>query len=171
LVLVDSAHENQRQRMPAGAMKELQMIRWLAIFLRLLAPFGIPRALKLADRLQGENFAANIRGAAMARMYQTHFFRSLLNEVKAVEVNTARADPPATLEDIPLIVLSRGSINPGLPDEQFEQQKRSWYKLQRELAGLSSNSRHITAEESGHYIHQDQPELVVDAIQLLVGRN
>jgi len=34
---------------------------------------------------------------------------------------------------------------------------------------LSSNSRQIVAEKSGHYLHYDQPELVVDAIRLLVG--
>jgi pimeloyl-ACP methyl ester carboxylesterase len=168
LVLVDSAHENQQQRMPAATMKELQVIKRLASVLRVLAPFGIPRALKLADRLQGEYFAADIRAEAMARMYQTHFFRSLLNEVKAVEVSTSQTDPPATLNEVPLIVLSRGSLNPGLPDEEFEWQKQCWNALQRELTMLSSNSRQIVAEKSGHYIHHDQPELVVDAIRLLV---
>ncbi len=168
LVLVDSAHENQQQRMPADTMKELQVIKRLAYVLGALAPFGVPRALKLADRLQGENFEADIRAAAMARMYRSHFFRSLLNEVKTVEVCTRGSDPPATLNEIPLIVLTRGSLNPGLPEEQFEQQKQSWDALQRELVMLSGNSRQIVAEKSGHYIHHDQPELVVDAIRHLV---
>ena len=168
LVLVDSAHENQQQRMPADSMKGLQALKWLTYALGALAPFGIPRALKLADRLQGENFEADIRPAAMARMYQTHFFRSLRNEIRAVEVSTAQADPPRALNDVPLIVLSRGSLNPGLPDEQFEQQKQCWNELQRELTMLSSNSRQIVAEKSGHYIQHDQPKLVVDAIRLLV---
>ena len=43
-----------------------------------------------------------------------------------------------------------------------------WLELQNELVGLSSNSRHIIAKESGHYIHHDQPDLVIDAIQELV---
>lgn len=169
LVLVDSAHENQRHRLPADTLRGVTMLRWLATVLGLLAPFGVPRALKLADRLQGENFAAEIRPAAMARMYQTHFFRSLLNELKAVELNTALREPPADLADTPLIVLSRGGANPGIPEAQFEQRKWIWAELQKELAMLSTKSEQIVAEQSGHYIHHDQPELVVEAIRFLVG--
>jgi hypothetical protein len=29
-------------------------------------------------------------------------------------------------------------------------------------------SRHVIAEQSGHYIHQSQPDLVVDAIRSVV---
>lgn len=165
LVLVDSAHENQAHRLPSFTKKELSMIKWLATVLRVLAPFGIPRALKLADRMQGENFAEDIRPAAMTRMYQTHFFKALYNEVKSVEVNTAQPEPPPDLGNKPLVVLSRGENNPGFPDEQFEQLKHSWGELQQELVELSTNSQHIIADQSGHYIHHDQPELVIDAIR------
>jgi pimeloyl-ACP methyl ester carboxylesterase len=165
LVFVDSAHENQRYRLPSDAMKELTMIKRLASVFRVLAPVGIPRALKLADRMQGENFPDDIRPAAMARMYQTHFFKALLNEVKAVELNIAQSEPPVDLGDTPLIVLSRGGPNPGLPEEQFEQLKQCWDELQQDLVKLSTNSQHFVAEKSGHYIHHDQPELVVDAIR------
>ena len=37
-----------------------------------------------------------------------------------------------------------------------------------ELAGLSSNSRMLVAEKSGHGIQIDQPGLVVDAIRQMV---
>ncbi|MGB3717309.1 MAG: alpha/beta hydrolase [Candidatus Promineifilaceae bacterium] len=168
LVFVDSAHENQRNRLPPEMMKEGTMIKVLASLFRMLAPFGIPRALKLADRMQGDNFPDDVRPAAMARMYQSHFFKALFNEVKAVESNTALTEPPPDLGNTPLIVLSRGGTNPELPEAQFERLKQCWDELQRDLVKLSTNSQHIIAEHSGHYIHHDQPELVVDAIRQVV---
>ena len=39
-----------------------------------------------------------------------------------------------------------------------------WKELQNELTYMSGNSIHIIAENSGHVIHLDEPELVVDAI-------
>lgn len=38
-------------------------------------------------------------------------------------------------------------------------------ELQRELAGRWPQGRQVIAEKSGHAIHQDQPELVVNAIR------
>ena len=40
----------------------------------------------------------------------------------------------------------------------------AWTELQDELNYLSDHSTHIIAENSGHVIHLDEPELVVDAI-------
>jgi len=168
LVFVDSAHENQRYRLPSDMIKEGTILKGFASVFRALAPVGIPRALKLADRMQGDNFPDDVRPAAMARMYQSHFFKALFNEVKASELSTAQTEPPADLGNTPLIVLSRGGINPDLPEAQFKQLKQIWNELQQNLVNLSTNSQHIIAEKSGHYIHHDQPELVVNAIRQIV---
>jgi len=40
-----------------------------------------------------------------------------------------------------------------------------WAELQAELATLSSNGRQVIAEDAGHYVHLDRPELVIDAIR------
>lgn len=75
---------------------------------------------------------------------------------------------------MPLIVLSRGreSYNP----DDYPPQLRSLaprgeelrIELQEELARRSSRGRHIFAEKSGHLIHRDQPELVIDSIRTVV---
>lgn len=74
--------------------------------------------------------------------------------------------------DIPLIVLTRGSatFNPkdyAVPSlgPKFEQIR---LELQQELVRRSSRGKQIIAEKSGHNIHRDQPELVVDAIRQVV---
>ena len=71
--------------------------------------------------------------------------------------------------DIPLIVLTRGSatFNPNeyaVPSlaPKFEEIR---LELQKELVGRSSKGKQIIAEKSGHNIHRDQPELVIDAIR------
>jgi len=40
--------------------------------------------------------------------------------------------------------------------------------MQEELARLSSNSKHLFLEKSGHLIALDQPEAVVEAISQVV---
>jgi len=41
-------------------------------------------------------------------------------------------------------------------------------KAQERLAKLVSNEKHITNTNSGHEIHKDQPQLVIDAIREVV---
>ncbi len=41
----------------------------------------------------------------------------------------------------------------------------AWMKFQRELATLSSESKHFIIEEAGHAIHIDKPQVVIDAIR------
>ena len=42
------------------------------------------------------------------------------------------------------------------------------FGLQQDVATLVPDARLIVATESGHNIHQDQPELVIDAIRQVV---
>ena len=74
--------------------------------------------------------------------------------------------------DIPLIVLTRGSatFNPNdyaVPSlaPKFEEIR---LELQKELVRRSNRGRQIIAKKSGHNIHRDQPELVIDAIRQVV---
>jgi len=69
----------------------------------------------------------------------------------------AQARAVRTFGDLPLIVLSRGL-----------DQKPDWQAMQAELLQLSSNSRQLIAEKSGHNIEIDQPEAAVAAIVKIV---
>jgi pimeloyl-ACP methyl ester carboxylesterase len=65
-----------------------------------------------------------------------------------------------TAADLPLAVLTRGSA--GLADS--DRLWQAWHGLQRELAGLSRNSRHLVSESSDHYLNEGDPDLVVAAV-------
>jgi pimeloyl-ACP methyl ester carboxylesterase len=43
-----------------------------------------------------------------------------------------------------------------------------WLPAQQEMAHLSSNAKLVVVDGSSHYIHWDQPALVVDAIRQVV---
>jgi hypothetical protein len=57
----------------------------------------------------------------------------------------------------------------GLPDDfPIDKIQPIWLVLQGELASLSINSNHLIAAGSGHAIHLDRPDLVVNAIEQIV---
>ena len=39
-----------------------------------------------------------------------------------------------------------------------------WQKTQREFAGGLNHGRFVVAEQSGHYVHHDEPALVMDEV-------
>ena len=69
--------------------------------------------------------------------------------------------------DTPLVVLSAGARE-AVPVDIAERHNQVLLDMIGELMGLSTNSTHIIAEESGHAIQRDQPDLVIDAIRQVV---
>ena len=78
---------------------------------------------------------------------------------------------PVLLGDKPMIVLTAGPLQMqgmGLSQEQMDQMDEAHTRTQAALTQGSQNSEQIIAEDSGHYIHLEQPDLVVDAIRQVV---
>lgn len=55
-------------------------------------------------------------------------------------------------------------MNNGSKKSEFD---ITWDSWQKQLLNLSSHSSQVIAEESGHMIQDDQPELIVAAIEKL----
>lgn len=82
--------------------------------------------------------------------------------------------------EAPLIVLGRGKPFPRrardgsdsqtnrMTEEQFAAWDRIWRGFQEDLAKRSTRGELRIAEESGHFIHWDQPVLVIQAIRDLI---
>jgi pimeloyl-ACP methyl ester carboxylesterase len=70
---------------------------------------------------------------------------------------------------IPLVVLTRGKRPPATGDPNVEARHAIWLELQRDWAARSPKGRQIVAANSGHYIHNDEPALVIDAVRAVVG--
>jgi pimeloyl-ACP methyl ester carboxylesterase len=71
---------------------------------------------------------------------------------------------------IPLVVLTRGRMGPPsrAADPLFQALYRTWMDMQRDLASRSSRGEHIVATNSDHYIQNDEPSLVIDAVRRVV---
>ncbi len=81
-------------------------------------------------------------------------------------VEQARLGP--LLRDIPLVVVAHGipEMFRGLPSAA--EAERRWQTMQMELARLSPSGKFLVAEKSGHKIHIEQPDLVVEVIRQVV---
>jgi pimeloyl-ACP methyl ester carboxylesterase len=96
----------------------------------------------------------------------TTWLDTLVAELQAVAEAHAqvREAEIRSLGDIPLVVLRHrkpiGAM-PGIEAEDMDRYERTWQELQEELVALSPRGSLVVAEESGHMIHQDQPDLVV----------
>lgn len=67
-----------------------------------------------------------------------------------------------TFGDLPVAVLHQASPND-------RPQRRVWISLQETHAARSTRSRLIPGTESGHYVQNDQPDLVIEAILWVLG--
>jgi pimeloyl-ACP methyl ester carboxylesterase len=66
-------------------------------------------------------------------------------------------------------VIGSGKPNPafGADAEAFQQ---FWIEESQTLADKSTNGTFILAPESSHYLHEDAPDVVLDAIREMVKR-
>ena len=177
MVLVDSAHENQMLRLSLLEAVEDQQLGQLKTC-GLLSPLGLVRILKAHDGGLPEDLpiAPEARAAWLSRLYENGFCSATVREYEAFRLDTQQTDPPAPLGDIPLVVLTRGAAmslgelpsSEGITQEMVDEVNRVWLELQAELAGLSTNSTHHVVADSGHYIHWDRPQEVLDAINEMV---
>lgn len=76
-----------------------------------------------------------------------------------------------SIGDVRLTVISAGkNIFEGAPGIPEREAGAIWKQLQSESLHLSSRSNQVTAEESGHYVQFDQPQVVIQQVLDLVGK-
>jgi len=140
LVLVDSAHPDQEDR-------------WLAIL-----PTPSPNDSEALVTLRKDMVDPNPDDPNFPEPMN---WAETLAQVRAVK----------SLGNLPLAVLVHGpdsahtqALWAGLPEALVLKLEQVWLDLHKELATLSSDSQLIVAKKSGHWIQNDEPKLVIDAI-------
>jgi pimeloyl-ACP methyl ester carboxylesterase len=83
------------------------------------------------------------------------------------EADASIKDQTHPLGDKPLVDVTAGNMPP-VPPAMAEKQASKYAELQTKLLSLSSNSKQLTAENSGHFIIIDRPDVVIDAIEQVV---
>jgi pimeloyl-ACP methyl ester carboxylesterase len=171
LVLMDASHERQLEVL-GGRPSPLIMAAFQALpaliktGLPALVPHWVPRVD--GGRLPGDAARASqaliVSGPKMA---EAALAEMRLVETSMAQVAAARAIAPGPrpLGDLPVAVLMKGEADdvPGL-SLSAEEQLRLWRELQEDLAAQSSRGSLIVAEQSGHNIPYQQPELVLEAM-------
>lgn len=170
MVLVDSSSEQQIARFPepirnagSGQLLPLRLMSLAAnIGLLALNPAIIPPSTQLpADT------AATVQALVAASGTMIGAFQA---EMAAVNMDTT--PPPMSLGDIPLIVLRHGRgdlpVQGAVTAEVVQEYEATWAQMQGELAALSPRGRVVVAEGSGHDIHLERPDLVIDAIAQVI---
>ena len=181
MVLVDSSHEQQTLRQNAISSQgktPQELVGPMSALLPTAARLGILRLLGVGETAAAETpFPKEIQAALAATKNRTAHLMALNLESQAFELDTSQPNPPASLGDLPLIVITRGIGGretmgdlPGseLPADYWQKTDELWLVMQDELADLSSNSQHWVAEESDHMVPYSQPTIIVTAIQQLV---
>lgn len=168
LVLVDSSHEQQMQRMPAAvtdAMGSMQMMMSAAEF---ASRFGMLRALHALG--MHPSLPADTSPKYAAMINRSSVLQTMLREIQNMQSRPAQLSLEAlSLTDLPLLVLSATEAN--LPPQMMEHSdevQAVWREMQAELVALSSNTRHVPVPEAGHDIMVDRPDVVVDEIVAMV---
>lgn len=177
MVLVDSTHEEQYIRQSAVVPKYSEVQRHgseqVARQYRLFGFLGSTGIMALVPQsIPNPGFSDASFELYKAIWATTDFFKTMLAEGEALEeiLAEARSMDIASFGNLPLIVISAGpsGLDPNFSDAENQQLGEVRKILQSELSGLSSDSKQIIVEQSGHYIQSDQPDLVIDAIQELV---
>ena len=181
MVLVDSSHESQNLRFPPAYLSTLQQQAWMMKACQAVAPFGVVRLTRLWTQLLPQAILSTQQGAAvLSTMYRASYCGASADELEAVSDFLSQPQGPASLGDLPLVVISAGlSLDEMLAqtpraaialmgEDTFAQIVQISHDLQTELVNLSTQGRQVIAEESTHNIQWDQPDLVVDAIREVV---
>jgi pimeloyl-ACP methyl ester carboxylesterase len=122
----------------------------------LAARIGLIRLL--AGPLQlASGLSPKVADAYVAFSVTPRSFQTSVDETGGTADSVAQARRVTSLGSIPLIVLSRGRDS-----------DQEWQSKQTDLLRLSSDSRQLIADKSGHNVQLDQPKAAVAAIVAMV---
>lgn len=159
MVLVDSSHEEQNSRLGYPS--------WTNLAFRvqvLVAHTGIFRFLNLPTH-NWPALSADLKPAYRELGYQNQNSNEFLQEkLAADELEATGVQANSIRPDLPLAVLSQGGA--GIPPAQYQ----ASVEMHKELAALSSRSTHTVVSNSGHFIQVDQPQVVIDAVNQVIGQ-
>lgn len=165
MVLVDVAHQETARPAPP---------RPLVALAKLLRFTGVGRSLGMMD---GKDLPTDVQAAENSLLYRPHFLTTMVEENEAVAETlrqVAEVGTPGSLGDLPLVVLTAAGPVESLPRpasmslEEARQDRAMRLRLQHSLLNLSTKSRQVFAENSGHQIQKDEPELVIQVLRDLV---
>jgi len=169
MVLVDSFHEERPIRNPELA----KLNQNISVQFRTLALLSSAGIMALAPQsIPNRGLPDDAYAQYQAISATTGYFKMFIAEIFALPESAAetRALRITSFGNMPLIVISPGHWDAvaSFSDAENQQLRTEFQIQQSELVALSSVSKQIIAEQSGHYIQLQQPDLVIAAILEMV---
>jgi pimeloyl-ACP methyl ester carboxylesterase len=143
LVLVDASHEDDAHEVPG-----------MARFVPLLSTIGAFRLLGVSFGQRVESLAPSVQRYAQATRFRGAGYQAAADEIMHIGETVSEVRLTRRKLTVPVLVVTgaRGA-------------DANWRRLQQDEASLSERGCLITAQQSGHVIPIDQPNVVVDAIR------
>jgi pimeloyl-ACP methyl ester carboxylesterase len=158
VVLVDGSHPEENLTFSWRAKF------WLR-FMQFTTPFGLPRW-----RGWCTGGPEAIRPMKQAFSCRSKVFRAHYEQWSVFPQSVEEIRKLGSLGDLPLVVISR---DPNTKQRHTDtpaplEGEQRWQREQRAMAQLSSNSTFMVAEDSGHSVPKDRPDVVIKAIRQVV---
>ena len=154
LVLVDAANEHQFERFEQNGIRVPIAPKG--------ATFVIGNHWEVPDGLPAE-----LRETAQALVLRSSAIRSLYSELHTMRDSALQVQALDVPPERPAVVIARGDP-PGDAKPKLVKMAEVWRQMQHELADSLPGSRFVTVEGSGHHVHLDRPEVVIDAVRFVV---
>lgn len=146
LVLVDASHEEDAHEVPG-----------MARFVPVLSTIGALRLLGVSFGQPVESLAPSVRQFARATRFRASGYQAAADEIIHIRETVSEVRSSRRRLTIPVMVVTGARGADG-----------NWQRLQQDQASLSERGCLITAQQSGHVVAIDQPEIIVDAIRTVV---
>ncbi len=162
IVFIDVSHKDQLKLLPSKSLIEtvpsgvIHFANSIGIARYL---FGFPYPGKLvSDTMNTE--ANDLRYKSMATSIdEANALQLMVSEVNAIS--------DFTFDSIPFTIITGTSPHryDYLKDSLLaNENERVWNQLQRDYLNLSSQSKQVLARKSGHFVHTEEPQLVIESI-------
>ncbi|MCC7412547.1 MAG: alpha/beta hydrolase [Gammaproteobacteria bacterium] len=156
LVLVDASHPDQIERFRRPPVNLNTAPRTRRGMLSYSQPPSVPASLP-----------AEFRDAALALARTWKARQALKQEYLYFEQSARDVLAAGELPPVPMVVLTRGR-RAWPHDTRGDLIENLWLAMQDDLSAQSPHAAHIIAASSGHHIHLDQPDLVSDAVTMVI---
>jgi len=171
MVLVDSAHEDQIARLPEEEARALSASTGFLKNLALLARFGVVRLLGRSILLKRfpSLRTAEEKAIYLPMLVRPAYYATVLAETQTLLAHSAGHPTPPDLGALPLVVVQAGgrpeTLPPGYSEARWQETRTLFRSIQEELAGLSTRSKLVVAEQSVHAVQLEEPEVVISAVR------
>jgi pimeloyl-ACP methyl ester carboxylesterase len=172
MILVEAAHEEQLERLPAqfkdsDQQQARSLHHWQPV-MPILIHLGVERFMLQSQPRHG--IPSDVLQEIRYLQLSAKSFDSTLGEMDAMPESITEVRASGGLGDRPLLVLTGADAGEDLPPQvDREAFRKIWItELQPSLAHLSSRGKQVIVPDAGHLIPLQQPQAVVAAIKQMV---